>query len=330
MSVQVQPPARRPRQGGIKTIVGEFISEPRLTVSQGGLAWEDSGCGLPRSTRAGCYDVPEFDPVTVDDGGATFLFSREGDTVTVVFDFGEDAEPTGFQAPWAPIEPVDEFTGEGHILISVDGAVSYQDAPSGEGEFTYAVAAEPKYGDGVSQYTTIGDPFARYAGVECYLGGDSVGDTYERQAQTLLEQGEDRAVESELWNWAADAASPGTAADIAAAIAAVEEQADVAYVGAPVILLSRRAAVLADEAGVLHRDGDRLVTTNGNYVLATGTAPADEELTVIATGAIAVYATTTVAVTAIEHEENLAMAIAERVYAVGVDCDFRYAVAVTG
>jgi hypothetical protein len=244
----VQAPTRRPRQGGIKSVAGDFIAVDRLAVANGsgGLVWEDSGCSFPSETRAGCYDsvTPQEDKV--------------------------------------PVSP--------------------------------------------ERFTTITPPFARYAGVECFLGGDAVGPTYTDQAKANLEQGEDRSIEAVLWTWANDADVTGAATGIAAGIGAAEEYADATYVGAPVILMSRAAAVLADEAGVVHRDGDRLVTTNGNWVLATNAA---DDATIIALGAVAVYTSDTTAVMAIEHKENLAMAIAERVYAIGVDCDFRYAVTVT-
>src|SRR6478735_6472916 len=248
MALQVQAPTRRPRQGGIKTVIegGAFIPVDRLAVvnQAGGLAWESSGCGLPKTTRAGCYDD--------------------------------------------------------------------------------VIGDAPKTFDGISQFTTIGDPFARYAGVECYLGDDE--ESYLDQARTLLDQGEDRSIESVLWNWAAAAPTPGTGATYAEAIGKVEDHADVNYVGAPIILMSRVAADLAYAEGVLEREDGRLVTANGNWVLATGSAVDDQNTRIIAIGGLAVYASSEVRAAAMLLHENLGAAIAERVYAIGVDCDFRYAV----
>mgnify|MGYP000073568510 CR=1 FL=1 len=59
MAQLVQAPRRQPRLGGIKDVVGEFVEESRLAVAE--IAWEDSGCGMPKPTRAGCYDL-DVDP----------------------------------------------------------------------------------------------------------------------------------------------------------------------------------------------------------------------------------------------------------------------------
>lgn len=248
MALQVQAPTRRPRQGGIKTVIegGAFIPVDRLAVvnQAGGLAWEDSGCSLPYATRAGCYD------------------DAVGDAEKVV--------------------------------------------------------------DGPSQLTTIGDPFARYAAIGCYLGGDDVGPSYQEQADQLLRAGEDREVESALWNWAALTGNTTTGGTYTERIGKVEEHADVNYVGAPIILMSRLGADQALAEGAIVREDGRLVTANGNWVLATGAAVADQEEWVIAIGAVAVYASTEVRVAAIKHTENLGVALAERVYAIGVDCTFAY------
>jgi hypothetical protein len=247
MALQVQAPTRRPRQGGIKTVIegGAFIPVPRLAVvnQAGGLAWEDSGCGMPQATRAGCYD---------------------------------------------------------DVVLAAD-----------------------KTFDGVSQYTTIGDPFARYAGVECYLGGDA-DRSYVEQAAALLEQGEDRAVEESLWAWAIDGPNV-SAVSYVDALGVVEQEADRNYVGAPVILVSRQGAEALFAAGAIVREGGRLVTGNGNWVLATGMVDSTDATTVVAVGAIAVYTSTEVRVSAPQFDENLDAAIAERVYAIGVDCSYRYA-----
>lgn len=251
MALPVQAPVRKPRQGGIRDIVGQFVNEPRLAaVSQaGGLSWEDSTCGFPRTTRAGCYDD--------------------------------------------------------------------------------AVAAVEKYGDSVNQYTSIGEPFAQYAGVECWIGGDSEGASFQEQARQKLEAGEERLIEGNLWTWASDADVTGSAASIAAAIGDAEEYADDNYVGQPILLLSRRGADLAFAASVLTRENGRLVTPNGTPVLASGaftSGPADE---VAIIGGLLVLASPIVAHQAPNLSDNTALAIAERVYAVGVDCDFRYIVTVT-
>jgi hypothetical protein len=354
----VQAPTRRPRQGGIKTVAGDYVSVPRIGVANGtgGLVWEDSGCGFPKATRAGCYDdtiapgVNEVQRLTItgDPTGGTFTLDfLSQDTAAINF----DAVAADVQAALEDLPNVDpgDITVTGGpgpgtpFTFTFGGNYAYQDVaqmtvtPAFTGGTAPAAAVTTitvggrtlKTADGVTGYTTIGDPVARYAGVECFIGGDTVGDSYEQQARTLLSQGEDREIEALLWGWAAAAATPGAAASVDEAIGLAEQYADTHYVGAPILLMSRAAAVAGDEAGVLHRDGDRLVTTNGNWVLATGAVPDEDLLDVIAIGAVAVYASDATSYTALEHTENMALAIAERIYAVGVDCTFRYAVTVT-
>ena len=236
MAQLVQAPTRQPRLGGIKQIVGEFISEERLGITP--IAWEDSGCGLPKQTRATCYD---------------------------------------------------------------------EVVPIADKEF-----------EGVDGLTSIAPAFAQYAGVECFIGGDSVGASYTEQARTLLEQGEDRMVEQVLWDWISDAAAQ-TAASPAEAIAAVEQKADQEYVGRPVIVMSRATADAAFAAGALARENGSLVTPHGNPVLASGSVT---DGAVAAIGQPAVYATAIRSAIATNKGSNLTAAIAERVYAIGVDCNY--------
>lgn len=252
---RVAPPARKPRSGGIKDIVGSFILEERLTATEK-VAWEDSGCGLPELTQAGCFDT--------------------------TFELVEGEVPD-------------------------------------------------KTASGISVVDGIAPPFAQYAGVECYLGGDNDGPTYSEQAERLLEQGEDRRIEQVLWDWALATGTTALtdAADIVAAIGAVEEYADENYVGQPVIILSRATAVAAFAAGAIERDSGRLVTANGNPVLATGAVPDDEQGEVAAVGWPAVYASQMRSYIAPNLRLNRSLGLAERAYAIGVDCAFRVTVGIT-
>lgn len=353
----VQAPTRRPRQGGIKTIVGEFIAEPRLTAAMGGggIAWEDSGSGFTKGTRAGCYaaveGTNEVQTITITGtptGGAfklTFLGQTTGDiaynaaasavqsALVALSTIGAgNVAVTGGPGPGTPyvvtfqgtlgLQNVNALTATNTFTGGSSPAIGIVTTTAGR---DYA----PKTGDGISQHTSISDPFVRYAGVECFLGGDQDGPSYRDQAATLLEQGEDRAIESVLWTWAVAAGSPGTATTIAGAVALVEEQADTAYVGAPVIVMSREAADLAFAAHVLTREDGKLITPNGNLVLATGTAPSGDVGKVIAIGQPAVYANTQIVAEAPGLDTNRDMAIAERAYAIGVDTNYRYMVAVS-
>ena len=240
MAQLVPAPVRKPRSGGIKDVVGEFVRQDRLVVAQG-IAWEDAGCGLPSGTPAGCYDDV--------------------------------------------VEP------------------------------------EDKVGSEVGQYQSIGEPFALYKGVECWIGGDGEGDTYTQQAAAALEAGEDRRVEEKLTAWAGNAATTGTFDSLLDAIAGAEQAADLAYIGQPVIILNRADADRAYAARVLEREDGKLVTANGSPVLSTSMQPVGD---VAAVGAIAVYASPVVSMHAQQLSQNVDMAIAERVYDIGVDCNFRY------
>lgn len=181
--------------------------------------------------------------------------------------------------------------------------------------------------DGVSQYTSIAAAFALYGGAECWIGGDSEGKSYAEQAATILEQGEDRAIEAKLVLWAVGAPTPGTAASISAAIGAADKAADADYVGRPVLILPRDLAQGALAAGALVREDGKLVTANGTPVISTSAYDAADSIAII--GQPAVYGTSVRAADTVSPSENLARAIAERVYAIGVDCGYRHVVNIT-
>lgn len=187
-------------------------------------------------------------------------------------------------------------------------------------------STEDKTFDGVSQHAPIASAFALYGGVECWIGGDAEGESFASQAATVLEQGEDRAIEDKLSDWALGAASPSSAANVSAAIAAAENSADAAYVGRPVLIMRRDTALAAFTAGALVRESGKLVTGNGTPVISTS-AYASTSVAII--GQPAVYASTVRAVDTVSPHENLARAIAERIYAIGVDCEYRHLVTIT-
>lgn len=183
------------------------------------------------------------------------------------------------------------------------------------------VAAADKEFDGSFQFSTIVAPFAQYKGVQCFLGGDEDGPSYEEQAKAALELAEDREIEAKLWAWVEDATDAATSVDLVAALAAVEQEADADYVGAPLILMSRADAVQLKAKGVLEiRENGTLHTASGNRVLASSS------FAVGAVGAVgwpAVYASPVLSGRAPHHTQNLDMALAERVYTIGVDCEYR-------
>lgn len=214
-------------------------------------------------------------------------------------------------------------------LAAVEG-VEWEDAGCGFPRETFAACAgdlvPDKEYDGVETLEGIGKPFFLYAGVQCYLGGDNDGPSYAEQASAILAAGEDRAIEERLWAWALDATDTDTAATLVEAIAAAEKYADANYVAAPVLILSRDAATLAFAAGALEREDGKLVTANGVRVLATGVVADADAGTVGIIGQPAVYAGNDVVRQTPDTTLNTSMAIAERGYAVGVDCQFRYTV----
>lgn len=242
----VSAPQRTAREGGVKSVTGEFVEETRLSAF-GSIGWESTGCTPPSPTRAGCFDTVDNDALD-----------------------------------------------------------------------------EPKSPAGIDQFGPISAPQARYSGVECYLNGDY--SEYGPDAEAALSAWEDREVEAMLATWLADEAVAGAAAaNIVAAIAAVENSADENYVARPVLLMNRGDAAVAFAAGALVRMDGMLVTGNHTPVAASFAFPAG---TVYATGALAVYATPLRSFESTQHTLNLAMAIAERVYAVGVDCGFAISVTV--
>jgi hypothetical protein len=170
-----------------------------------------------------------------------------------------------------------------------------------------------------------GPIFALYAGVKCYLGPAT---DYAERARALLEQGEGRAVEEVLWEWANTLSVPGPATSIVDAVAAAEETADTMYVGGPVIMMSRRAAVhaRAEKAILGNEDTGELWTANGTPVIATGAAN-DTGLFIM--GWPTVYASDFTEIQTHDPIVNQELAIAERVYGIAVDCEFVYATAFT-
>lgn len=226
-----------------------------------------------------------------------------------------------------------EFTAEPR-LGATEG-ITWEDAGCGLPRDTFwgcfdalqpeDVADRQKTFDDVSQIDGIVDPFALYAGVRCWLGGDTER-SYEEQAKEILSQGEDRAVEDRLWAWASVAANPTYAADIVAAIGAAENHADKTYVGQPVLLMSRAAAIAAGAAGAISLENGKLQTVIGTPVVASGEF--DSDSTVAAIGAPIVVAGEVTSRQVEKLKENKAAAIAERIYALGVDCEYRHVVQV--
>lgn len=181
-------------------------------------------------------------------------------------------------------------------------------------------ATTPVTGDKTYDGLTIGEGpvFALYAGVECYLGADV---EYDNRARELLELGEARGVEEVLWDTATAISGPGIdVTTIIEAIARVEEHADENYVGQPVLLMSRASAVRAYANRVLEGDHlGHLWTANGTPVVTTAAASNND---VVAIGFPSVFASDITVAQTHDHIVNREMAIAERIYALGIDCEY--------
>jgi len=173
-----------------------------------------------------------------------------------------------------------------------------------------------------------GPIFALYQGVQCYLGTGSDPD-YDERARALLEQGEARGVEEVLWEYLNTAGGTGPAqTSWVAAIGQMDEAADTLYLGQPVIMLSRFAAVQARAAKALFGDEEsgRLWTANGTPVIASAAA---SDTVAAVFGWPTVYASEFVTARTADLAINQEMAIAERVYGIAIDCEFALHYAVT-
>jgi hypothetical protein len=162
--------------------------------------------------------------------------------------------------------------------------------------------------------------------VECYLGEGN--DTeYSARAERQLRASEEHEVEAALIGWAEAGTASGNATKVATAVALADEYADQKYIGRPVLIMSRFMAVIGDAEGVLKSDGDGNITTiNGSPVVSRWVA-AENKISVI--GWPTVYASEVVVNAAYNQTQNREMAIAERIYAIAVDCLFRAVVTVT-
>lgn len=354
MAIQVTAPPRKPRVGGIKDITGEFVEHPRLAVAMaaGGLTWDGVSCDTKlEPTRAGCYGVilgtnaMQALVVYGDPTGGTFTLTFAGETTAPLprdataaavvaaleaLDAFQPGDLVGTRGPLGSDAVQIEFQGqyeetEVDLLVAADTFTGGTDPQVNVSEIGSGSAPPPKGTYGIESFEPITEPFARYVGVECFLGGDNDGETYEQQSRAQFEALEDRAVEEVLATWAVDGPQD-SAQSIAAAVGRAENQADYSYQGRPVLLMSRETAEVAFAAGALVRVDGKLVTGNGSPVISTSGIGSD---TVVAIGQPIVWASSYITGTAANLSLNTDMAITERVFAIGVDCNFRHAVVAT-
>lgn len=232
------------------------------------------------------------------------------------------ANPPRRSARRGGIRSVAEFRNGGNRL-ALGGSVQFTSpgcgVAVGEVALCYpspATTQAPKARSGVSTLDSIGPIFGAYAGVECFLDGLD----YEANARELLANGEDRVIEEGLNDWLATATSDGTLATITAAVAAADNLADKEYPGLPVLVMNRGDAAQAFADGVLDADAEgNLWTGNGTPVLSSSSITAGK---VYATGSITVLETVVGTFRTQILAENREFAIAEKVFAILVDCEY--------
>jgi hypothetical protein len=179
---------------------------------------------------------------------------------------------------------------------------------------------DEKEGVGIDQFDGIGEPFALYGGVDCFIGPGNETD-FPTRARQILSDGEDRAVEDRLSTWAAAGHDVGDSADVVEAIAALEQYADANYLGRPILLLSRGDAVRASAKYAIVYSLDGLpYTVNGTPVVASGMI---DDGTYSIVGATTVVRTEVFDINTINWKTNHDFAVAEATYTILVDCDFR-------
>lgn len=181
----------------------------------------------------------------------------------------------------------------------------------------FAAAAVPdKTYVGIEVEDAIGAPFTLVAGVSCFINPDP---DEEARAAAIFEAGRGRALEEILGVWADGGTALAAGGTVAGAIGRVDQELDDKYIGQGVILMSRADVVAAESVLTLGADGIPY-TTNGTPVLASGRI---EPGTVYGVGAILVEHSATQNYNTHDLESNLHFALAEAIFVLAVDCEFR-------
>lgn len=348
--VLVAPPKRTPRAGGLAT-VAEFRPNERLGVAEG-LQYDPEVCGLAVGSIQLCYGpavnpgVNEVQTVTITGGptGGTFRLTWNGQQTAVI---AYNANAATVQAALEALSNI----GVGNVVVGGGPGPATPYTVTFVGQFasenvaqmtathtftggtTPAIAvttttpgAPPtdKIVGGLGTGQHIVPNFGGYIGVECFLHGDP--DEYGPRAQAALEAAQDRFIEGVLWGWITAGAATGTAAGLLATIALAEENADNAYIGQPVLHLSRQDADTAFAANALALVDGKLVTPHLTPVVASGAYATG---VVGVTGGITVEQSSIRVSPGLNYTKNTMLAIAERVYGLLVDCDYRAEYTVT-
>jgi len=161
--------------------------------------------------------------------------------------------------------------------------------------------------------------FGAYQGIECFLNGGL--DDFRAIAQRVLEAGEHHIVDSGITHALEVAATVLTpaATTITSAIATMEQKLAEQVPGQGYIYLSPAAATYAATANLLVRELDGTLTTylgTPVVILTESTGPAS----VYASGPVNIWRSPINVVDAPNVTVNLGAAIAERLYAVSIEC----------
>lgn len=213
------------------------------------------------------------------------------------------------------------------LTAAPGGKVSYIGAPCGfplpaRGLCWVDDADQPeaKDGDGIEILDAAVGIRPLYAGVRCFAGTDN---DFAERAREVLDFGKDRSMEEALNEWASAATTTIAGDTLVEKVANADEILDNDYIARGVILMNRGDVIRAKGAAVIELDAltGALATVNGTPVLSTAKVPAG---TVHAVGSIAVLLQRGNDIGAIINPKtNNEWAIAEDVFAVIVDCNFR-------
>lgn len=213
---------------------------------------------------------------------------------------------------------------ENDRLSHVEGLVFQSDGcqfPDTEESRCLADAPVPdKKFAGTSTADGINAPVTLYAGVKCFAAPNA--DEAER-ARLALEEGRDQVLEKLLGEWGLAGTSVNPSSNVKGAVGQVEQALDKGYRGRGIILMSRLEAV---DAGLEYTDGEYLRTKLGTPVIASGWI---QPGAVIGVGSVTIEHGEVVERDAYEPLKNTHSALAEQVYSILVDCEFRVVSATT-
>lgn len=345
---RVAPPRRRPRQGGLESIA-DFRPNERLGRA-GTLQYDAEVCTAVVGAVQLCFgpdlslgeDEVQRITITGTPTGGTFRLTFRGEqTGTIAFNATAatvraalealpgvgvgDVAVTGGPGPGTPYDVT--FTGD--LGTSEQPQMTATHAFTGGAAPAIAVTtttpgAFPKDGSiGFPSGAPILPPFGGYIGVECTMHPDN---DFEGRARAALELAQGRYLEEVLWGWLSGGTAITTANTLVKAIAQADNHADANYLGQPIMHLNRGDADEAFAAGALTRQDGKLVTANGTEVVASHEYTAG---TVAISGDITVEQSAIVTAPAVDYNHNTEMWIAERVWSVLVDCDYRAEFTVT-